>query len=1310
MPDKENLHFAILGPTEATRDGNVIILGGKQRKTLLTVLLLNVDQIVTTHRLIEAVWDGHPPDRALATLRTHISELRRRLDPARGSRLLVRHGSGYSLRVSPEQIDATRARTLLGQGRRAVEDGDPVAAIAPLQAAQGLWRGQPLADVAEYTFAAAHIQRLDELHRDVRRTRISADLSLGRHRETIGELRALVTQYPHDDGLRKDLIIALYRDNRLEDATQACRDGLDALRSHGLDSSLLRRLQEDILREAPSLNWTPPRALERPAPPKPPYLGVYQLPPDVAEFTGRDTIQTKILTALTDPDALAKGTVVVAIAGKPGAGKTALAVHLAHQAREHFPDPSLFFDLRGSLLSPLDPIKVLTRLVQALGVTRTAVPTDPDDLAELYHSMLVNRRMIIVLDNAANEAQIRRLLPATPGCAVIVTSRSGLHSLDAYHRTIDVLYPAEAVALLAKLTSDQRVEAEPEAARDIAGLCGYLPMAIQIAGRKIAAHPHWRLARVASRLTGERDRLSWLELGDLEVRASFALSYVGRPEDERQAFRLLALPNMVDFAPWAAAALLDIGSDEAEDILDRLADAQLLERRGPDQAGQTRYRFHDLMRVFARECPIGQRPPDNGFPRRAGELAEHGDLSPAGAQPTGTAQPTEEQPTAATAPAEAGPLNTVGDELRPALTRLLSAYLTVIDRATAVFSPGRSLTIDNPVARSTSTDDIVSALAAGPLVWFGIERINLHLLIEQASARELDEMTWRLAAAAARFYEFNGYWDDWDRTHGLGLTAARRAGDPLAEAIMLCGLGDRNILLAFEEAFWRLSASGTDPDDQPAVDANSAVRDHLDLATERFTRSYEIFTAIDHAFGEARSLHGLADACRGKGRFDEATELFDRALQLFRRSNSPAAEAETLVCLAMCHGNRQELSEAVTCLSTSLSIARDLDNRPLQAYALRRLGDLYRSQTRLERALAAYNESLTLLAALPDPLWEPRVLIRRGDMLAQMDDIASARRSWQQGINLLRQTRSAELAVAEQRLSSTMPAKPAQFGGGRLLGGFDPEYFISRAAASRRIVQVLNTWTDLVTTLHEQAFATAVNSALNGGALVQILLLDPDSPAAAQREEDLDRTINVPEAIRDNLRRLDAIRTGLDPGLRHRMSVRVYTEQPLTSYHRWDNGAIVSTYPVGRSSAVSTQHETTIDSTLVQFIEERFAALWRPEVSISLDDYLKLPLLIGSCTDGPLELTVRYVRTEGAVYLADDTLARLVRASGPDGLLTQVTGNRHPLLPLGRCRALLCRDDPSRVRAFFAQKYGVEHDAVLRLSPLRPTDPTAIRL
>ncbi len=522
MPDRDSLQFAILGPLEVTAAGTPVTLGGAQRKVLMTVLLLEAGKAVPIPRLMEVIWGDSPPEKALRTLRTHVSELRRVMADDKPPRVLLRKGAGYLLDVRAEQIDAERVRRLLAQGRRAVDDGDPVSAIAPLQEAQSLWRGPPLADVADHPFAHGYAAALSELQLDVAKTRIAADLSLGRHREVIGDLRMLVDRHPHDDGLRREMVVAFFRDGRTEDAAQACRDGLEALHERGLDSPMLRRLQEDVLRGAPSLAWAPPRSLGRPAQAAPAGSGSHQLPPDAPEYTGRDTIQARAHAVLTDQTALARGTVTAAFAGKAGAGKTALAVHIAHRIRAGFTD-ALYVDLRGDS-EPLEPSRVLARFAQALGVSRAAVPTDADDLAEMYRELLATRKVLIILDNAAGEAQLRPLVPTGPGCAVLITSRSRLPGLTVPYWMVDVLIPSDAVELLSKVVGAARVEAEPEAARDIVGLCGYLPLAIQIAGRKLAAHPHWRLARLAGRLANERDRLSWLEVGDLEIRASFLLS------------------------------------------------------------------------------------------------------------------------------------------------------------------------------------------------------------------------------------------------------------------------------------------------------------------------------------------------------------------------------------------------------------------------------------------------------------------------------------------------------------------------------------------------------------------------------------------------------------------------------------------------------------------------------------------------------------------------------------------------------------------------------------------------------------------
>ncbi|MCK9928536.1 NB-ARC domain-containing protein [Frankia sp. Mgl5] len=1318
MPDPDRLQFAVLGPLEVTAGGVPVVLGGTQRKVLLAALLLEAGQVLSTQRLIEVIWSEPAPERALATLRTHVSELRRRLESPSSAQVLIRRGAGYLLDVGPAQIDAERARRLLEQGRRAIEDGDPVSAIAPLQEAQALWRGQPLVDLVDYPFTTGYVEKLTELHLDIQKTRISADLSLGRHREVIGDLRMLVTRHPHDDGLRRELVLAFYRDGRTEDAARACREGLEALHDLGLESPLLQRLQEDVLRADPGLAWTPPRALGRPVSAPPTGQGVYQLPPDIEEFTGRDTIRGQILATLTDPVAGAKGTVVAAIAGKAGAGKTALAVYVAHRVRAQFAD-ALYVDLRGTS-EPLDPHRVLGRFVQAMGVSRAAVPSDPDHLVEVYRSLLVNRRVLILLDNAANEAQIRPLLPTSPGSVVIVTSRSRMHGLTPSYWMVDVLHPGDAVELLSKVVDERRVSAEPEAARDIVGLCGYLPLAIQIAGRKLAAHPHWRLTRLASRLANERDRLSWLEAGDLEVRASFGLSYEGRPADEQRAFRLLALPELADFAPWAAAAVLDVGLDEAEDVVDRLVDAQLLERRGVDRAGTERYRFHDLLRVFAREKNEASAsaahptvPPGPGFTRTATTGVPR-------AAPTGTD----------TGAAPAAQVPRLAPEHAQALDRLLYAYLAVLRGAVDEFAPGTARTIE-PAAHTPAAGgsggpghavdpevhavdpDVVAALTAQPLLWFGGERVNLLALVDQAHRHGLDEPTWLLAIEAAEFCAFGAHWSDWERIHTLALAAARRRGNRLAEAVLLCGLGERDITLAFEHAFWRLDAPGADNDGEPAAVLGARAADHLDLATERLERARSIFVEYGDTLGEARTLHGLADAARGRGDAEGAVEHFEQCLALTRRGGARRAEAEALICLAMAHGDRDELGEGITCLSISLSIARELTSRSLEALALRRLGDLHRH--RPERALAHYNESLPLLSALPDILWEPRILVRRGDILARLDDHLAARRSWQQAVTLLRQHGSTELAAAESRLARPASTAPTQFASGRLLGDFDPAYFIGRVATSRRSVRLLNTWTDLLAPAHVEAFAEALLTAVDAGAMVQILLLDPDSPPAAGRAEDLLHSIDVPNVIRANLRVLDTVRARLVPALRPRLSVRIYGDQPLTTYHRWDSGALISTFPFGHSSAATTQHEAAISSTLVQFVEQHFEKIWHPDRSVSLDDYLRVPLRILR-TDGPgrdaRTIQARYARLGDTVYLADEELTRLVHDGGADGLVTEIGGTgRHPLTELHRCRVVPAWEGRDGAADAFAKKYGPQTTAPapdgppLRLAPMRPPPP-----
>src|SRR5215471_18536320 len=330
-------------------------------------------------------------------------------------------------------------------------------------------------------------------------------------------------------------------------------------------------------------------------------VALSQLPPDLEDFTGREGPLERLRARMAGRGE-STAVVITGAVGKAGVGKTALAVHAGHQLRPLFPDGQLYVNLRGTEAQALAPAEVLGRFLRALGVQGQCLPEDVDSRAGLYRSLLADRRVLVVLDNAADEAQVRPLLPAGAGNAVLVTSRARLAGLTlAEVIDLGVLPAGQAVELLGKIVGAGRVAAEPEAASQIASLCGYLPLALRIVGARLAAKPHWRVQRLADRLAAHHRRLDELTVGDLEVRASFALSYRGVGELEQRAFRLLGLLQVPDFAPWMLAALLDVSAGDAEEIAERLADAQLVDAVAEDAAGHLRYRCHDLLRLFAAE-------------------------------------------------------------------------------------------------------------------------------------------------------------------------------------------------------------------------------------------------------------------------------------------------------------------------------------------------------------------------------------------------------------------------------------------------------------------------------------------------------------------------------------------------------------------------------------------------------------------------------------------------------------------------------------------------------------------------------------
>jgi tetratricopeptide (TPR) repeat protein/transcriptional regulator with XRE-family HTH domain len=624
-------------------------------------------------------------------------------------------------------------------------------------------------------------------------------------------------------------------------------------------------------------------------------VALSQLPPDIEDFTGREDALERLRVRMADRPSGSTAVVITGAVGKAGVGKTALAVHVAHQLRPEFPDGQLYVNLRGAEAQALAPAEVLGRFLRALGVEGQCLPQDVDSRAGLYRSLLADRRMLVVLDNAADEAQVRPLLPAGAGNAVLVTSRVRLAGLTpAEAIDLGVLPPEQAVELLGKIVGADRLAAESGAASQLAALCGYLPLALRIVGARLAAKPHWRVQRLADRLGAHHRRLDELAVGDLEVRASFALSYRGVGEAERRAFRLLGLLEVPDFAPWMLAALLDVPAPDAEEIAERLADAQLLDTVGEDAAGQIRYRCHDLLRLFARE-----------------RLA------------------TDETP----------------DIRRAALERTLQIYFT---RAHAAV---RQLRLRPPELRDGAAAiprDPVDGLA-GSYKWLAAEHTGLAVSLEQVWREGLGRLGQALTSLLADFFEVYVCWDEWEHTHEVALRAARLAGDRHAEASLLRGLGDlRRCQDRPPEAvahFTRSNAIYRELEDVPgeADSLTGLARTYrrqglLTEAAACFERVLELSRGLADADREAKAALFFAKVRRQQGQPAEALALLSRCRDIFRSVDSGGYVAYTDLMIGVLCSELGEHERAAGHLQQALAFAQALGDPRWEAYGLLNLG------------------------------------------------------------------------------------------------------------------------------------------------------------------------------------------------------------------------------------------------------------------------------------------------------------------------------------------------------------------------------------
>lgn len=725
------MDFGVLGPLTVRRTGVPLELGTPKARLLLAVLLSRPGRQVTGDALAEALWGEEQPKSAAKNVQTYVHRLRQRLgEPGR----IVTQGRGYVLRADRDELDAARFEDLAGVAGAALAAGDLDQSRRIFDEALGLWRGPAFAGIADVPALTSEAARLDELRLGVLEERIDVDLRLGRHSEVLGELTALTMEHPFRERMWAQLMLALYRCGRRADALHAYLQVRDVLAAEtGLEpGQQLRDLHRAVLGEDPALDPAHP-AEERE---RRNAAVARMLPPALGDFSGQRSELAEIEAVLRENRAVDEPAAVVTVSGPGGVGKTALAVQAAHRLRSAYPDGQLFAALAGARTQPVAPATVLGRFLRALGVPATAVPEDPEERTDLYRGMLAERRILVVLDDAYDEEQLAPLLPASGTCGVIVTGRVRLGGLGGAHRVeLREMSEADSLAMLRDSTDDRLASATRSELSDLVRLCARLPLALRIVGSLLLSRPHWRLTDLVSRLADEQHRLDALRYRDLEVRASFGLSYAGLRPEARRLFRLLGLLEAPDFPLWAAAAAVDTELRAAQELLDELVDVHLLDVTGTPH-GQARYGFHDLIRAYARERAEVEETAEAreaAVVRVLGALLAHTDIADR---------------------------DHMGQNM----------YQRDADR----WQPAR---VEASLPPSVPPMDVLDS-----------ERVPLVAGVRQAAELGRDELCWELAVGGHALFETERYFDDWQECYDTAMALATAAGNARGRARLLISM------------------------------------------------------------------------------------------------------------------------------------------------------------------------------------------------------------------------------------------------------------------------------------------------------------------------------------------------------------------------------------------------------------------------------------------------------------------------------------------------------------------------------------------
>lgn len=949
------LRFSVLGPVRAWRGSASLPTGSPQQRALLAALLLREGRTATAAELIDALWGEEPPSQALAAVRTYASRLRKVLD----AEVLVSESGGYAVRGLPEgALDATVAQDLATEAEKAKSTGDLCHARDLLGRALALWDGEPLAGVPG-PYAEAQRVRLEEWRLQLLESRLDMDLEQGCHAESVSELTALTAAHPLRERLRELLMLALYRSGRQAEALAVYADTRRLLADElGVDPRPgLRELQQRILRADPGLAEPSAPVAETAAAPVRPA----QLPATVPDFTGR----TSFVSELSDVLASAEGRVmaVSALAGIGGVGKTTLAVHVAHQARAAFPDGQLYVDLQGAGSRAAEPETVLGAFLRALGTADSAIPDSMEERAALYRSVLDGRRVLVLLDNARDAAQVRPLLPGTEGCAALVTSRVRMVDLAGAHLVdLDVMSPEEALQLFTKIVGEERVASERDAALDVVAACGFLPLAIRIAASRLAARRTWTVSVLAAKLADERRRLDELQAGDLAVKATFELGYGQLEPAQARAFRLLGLADGPDISLAAAAAVLDLPVESTEDLLESLVDTSLLESAAPG-----RYRYHDLVRLYARAC------------------AERDEWPPS--------------------------------EREAALSRLLDFYLATVSGVYLIERPGDRL-VDH--LERSEYPGLTFADRHAAQDWLYAEAICLLACVRQAARpgtlRRAVDVLW----AACDLAESGTNSKEYEAVAERLREKARETGDLRSEARALLTLafvhhvsGSRfDVAVQEAEQATELAETAEDPLTSCwASNAGGAIamyQGRYEDSERHFTRALENFRAVGDRPGEASALCNLSRTHLATGRTESAVSLAQQGTAMYDAMGHAFKGANGRYALGLALTQSGKLSEATECLQEALRVFQDSRQHLWEGMTVFRLAELDLTARRPAQAAANAEMALTLLRGVGGEWRRGNVLTVLGRALTGIGQLGRAQVCWREALDIFEALKAPE--------------------------------------------------------------------------------------------------------------------------------------------------------------------------------------------------------------------------------------------------------------------------------------------------------------